>query len=90
MINKEFLTWFVEQECYPFTQGWMLKQSLWGDIEDYVGKINIKQALMKNKNVSKFIYDWVIKEWYKTDKFIVFREENDKVKKYMRLWKTKI
>lgn len=45
---------------------------------------------MKNKNVSKFIYDWVIKEWYKTDKFIVFREENDKVKKYMRLWKTKV
>ena len=21
---------------------------------------------MKNKNVRKFIYDWVIKEWYKT------------------------
>ena len=45
---------------------------------------------MKNKNASKFIYDWVIEEWNKTDKFIVFREENGKVKKYMRLWKTKI
>ena len=45
MINKEFLSWFKEQECYPFSQGLRLRQSLWGDIEDYVGKINIKQEL---------------------------------------------
>ena len=27
----------------------------------------LNKHLMKNKNVRKFIYDWVIKEWYKTD-----------------------
>ena len=45
MINKEFLTWFEEQECYPFEQGWMLKQSLYGGIEGYLGRTTVKQAL---------------------------------------------
>jgi hypothetical protein len=42
MINKEFLTWFKEQECYPFLQGWMLKQSLYGD---YMGIKTVKQII---------------------------------------------
>lgn len=45
MINKEFTTWFKEQECYPFVQGWRLKQSLCDGAKDYRGRTTVKQAL---------------------------------------------
>ena len=41
---------------------------------------------MKNKNASKFINNWVIEEWNKTDKLRVYRDEKGKIMMSMRLW----
>lgn len=32
-MNPEFAQWIEEQECYPFIQGWMLKQSFNGHMD---------------------------------------------------------
>jgi len=32
-INIEFITWLEQQRCYPFEQGWMLKQSFNGHMD---------------------------------------------------------
>jgi hypothetical protein len=45
---------------------------------------------MKNKNASKFINNWVIEEWNKTDKLRVYGvDEGEKIKMWMRLWDRK-
>jgi hypothetical protein len=42
---------------------------------------------MENKNASKFINDWVIEEWNKTDKLRVYGvDEDEKIKVSRRLW----
>lgn len=40
-----------------------------------------------NNNAETFINDWVIEEWNKTDKFLVYSVyEGDKIRISMRLW----
>jgi hypothetical protein len=41
-MNPEFKQWLEEQECYPFSQGRRLKQSLYGD---YMGIKTVKQII---------------------------------------------
>jgi hypothetical protein len=42
-MNPKFIEWFEEQECYPFAQGWRLKQSLKG--KNWAGITTVKQVI---------------------------------------------
>jgi hypothetical protein len=44
-MNKEFEEWLVQQKCYPFTNGWRLKQSL---SNGFLGETNIKQIIIES------------------------------------------
>jgi hypothetical protein len=45
-MNPKFIEWFEEQECYPFAQGWKLKQSLEGN---YLGITTVKQIIYESR-----------------------------------------
>ena len=47
-INIEFKIWLEKQECYPFVQGWMLKQSFNGHMDImFTGK----EIMISNKQI---------------------------------------